>query len=50
MKFAVIVEVPAPAKVSVDPLIVATAVWEEVYANEPAVSAEGAVMVCAASP
>ena len=33
-----------------DPLIVATAVFEEVYANEPAVSAVGAVMVCAASP
>jgi hypothetical protein len=50
VKLAVIVDVPTPANVRVDPLTVATAVFDEEYANDPAVSAVGAVMVCAVSP
>jgi hypothetical protein len=50
VKFAVMVDVPAPVKVSVDPLTVATAVFDEVYANVPGVLEVGAVIVVALSP
>ena len=47
---AVMVEVPAPVKVSVDPLMVATAVSEDEYEKDPGTDDVGAAMVCTASP
>ena len=50
MKFAVMVEVPAPVKVSVDPLMVATAVSEDEYEKDPGTDDVGAVIVAVLSP
>ena len=47
---AVIVDVPAPVKVRVELLMVATEVFDEVYANVPGVLEVGAVIVVAMSP
>ena len=44
------VEVPAPVKVSVDPLVVATAVSEDEYEKDPGTEDVGAVIVAALSP
>ena len=47
---AVIVDVPAPAKLSVVPDIVATLVFDEVYVNVPGVEEVGALIEAAVSP
>jgi hypothetical protein len=47
---AVIVEGPAPAKLSVVPLIDATFVFDEEYVNDPGVDDDGALIVVEASP
>jgi len=47
---AVIVEVPAPTNESVVPLIDATAVFDDEYANDPGVDDDGALIDVELSP